>query len=107
MCENIFHTTHVEALKKTIPYLIAKWIGNNYEIRLFPWYFTSSSSHNDFLLDENESIAIAVLRHAPNMLTEYLQMMQVESLQNVLREHKVSPFEQYLHHFFRKTLHLH
>lgn len=90
ICENSFQMTHVDALKKTIPYLIAKWIEHNYDINLFPWYFTSSESHNDFLLDENECIAVAVLRHAPNLLPEYVQMMQAESLESILRRHEVS-----------------
>lgn len=90
ICADVLLTTHADALKKTIPFLIAKWIGNNYTISLFPWYFTRSSSSNDFLLDENETIAIAVLRNAPNLLPEYVQMMQAESLQSILRHHEVS-----------------
>lgn len=92
ICESTLHTTHIDALKKTIPYLIAKWIQNNYAINSFPWYFTRSESHNDFLLDENECIAVAVLRHAPNLLSEYVQMMRAESLESILRDHEVSRF---------------
>lgn len=90
ICENVFHTSYANALKKTISYLIAKWIRNNYAIRLFPWYFTNSPSHNDFLLDENDSIAIAVLRHAPNMLHEYLEMMQEQLLESILSKREVN-----------------
>lgn len=93
ICESTLHTTHIDALKKTIPYLIAKWIQNNYAINSFPWYFTRSESHNDFLLDENECIAVAVLRHAPNLLSEYVQMMQAESLESILRGHEVRRFK--------------
>lgn len=89
ICDDVFRTNYYDVLKKTIPYLIAKWIGKNYDINLFPWYLTRSSSQNDFLLDENESIAIAVLRNAPNLLPEYVRMMQVESLESILRRNEV------------------
>lgn len=101
MCENekIFHASPADALQQTVPYLIAKWIESNHNINLFPWYFTRSETYNDFLLDQCESITVAVLRYAPHMLAECVQTWHFESLDHMLREHEVNQLQSINRHF--------
>lgn len=53
-------------------HLISKWIVSEYHINKFPWYFTGSSSHEEFVETNYKLLVLALLKNKCNLIHEFV-----------------------------------
>lgn len=92
LCSQSLHIDVFDLTRHSIPYLISKWISHNLHISGFPWHLTKSESFEEFVLDNKDSIVMAVLQHQRDFLEDLMQMMNASSLAQLLTDVRFDQF---------------
>lgn len=82
LSSKMFKLNYSDAIKDFLPFLITKTIELNLNILAFPWYLTESSSQEEFINQNINSIVLTMVRYQRNMLRD----LKVQSIRDLISD---------------------